>query len=167
MTLVWLAIVAISIVTILNLILIVGIVRRLREHTDKLAGLQLGDIQIAAREGDTVSYELATDTTGTVIGPDLFAFAQWTFFSEDCPACKEGILDYVKEARARGPEIAVIVGTGKAADDMAAQVSAVGVTTTREAMGGSLQKAFSVAGFPAFVDLDNGVVQHSGFRRNS
>ena len=54
MTLVWPAIIAISIVTILNLILIVGIVRRLREHTDKLAGLQGRDIQIAAREGGGV-----------------------------------------------------------------------------------------------------------------
>ncbi|GAA0900336.1 hypothetical protein GCM10009557_76450 [Virgisporangium ochraceum] len=91
------------------------------------------------------------------------------FFSPGCGPCHERLPEFVARARRApaGRTVAVVDGDGGSADDMSADdmVAALGdaVSTVVEPPGGELSTAFGVRGFPAFALVgDGGRIEASG-----
>ncbi|WP_163505999.1 TlpA family protein disulfide reductase [Fodinicola acaciae] len=152
--------------SLVNLLLCIGIVRRLREHTDILntklgdngpapmyaAGQRIGDFQATTVDGAAVSRDALTGTT--LLGA----------FTPGCTPCKERLPLFIEQAaqRDRDQVLAIVSGTVDDAADYVARLSAV-ARVVREEDGGPVTTAFGVEGFPAFALIDtDGVVLASG-----
>lgn len=164
------AVVLVGVLGAANLVLCIGIIRRLREHTSLLdqlgkgtvskntvmltGGEQVGDFQ--ARTLDGVAVRLA-DLRGTVLVG---------FFSLDCSVCVERLPEFVDLAAGQGggrdQVLAMVVGNDDAAAAAIVATLAPVARVSRDA-DGALRKAFGVEGFPAFAVVDDGVVRDSSY----
>jgi protein-disulfide isomerase len=152
-----------------NLLLTVGVVRRLREHTAELAGLRSGAVvgggDIIAPPGSPVGELAASDVDGhpvtlaTVGDRPLVGF-----FSPHCEPCRERLPEFVAHAAQRpGGVLAVVVaGSPGEAAEAVDQLRPV-ATVVVEPDQGPVQKAFGVTGFPAFALVEDGVVAASHY----
>ncbi|MFI9236341.1 TlpA family protein disulfide reductase [Streptomyces sp. NPDC053079] len=160
------AVVVVLVVTaVLNLTLSVGLVRRIRRHTDVLNGLVADDrglLPVSTR----IPEFTAVAVDGTVVGkgtsdpPELVVL-----LSADCPACHDTLPDLVAYIGAAGhpPErvLAVVCHARDGTDAATAMVEALaGMATVVEepCEGGVVGRAFSVDGFPSFYGVDGGVI---------
>lgn len=162
------AVVVLGLFCVLNAVFCLGIVRRLREHTELIgklgkgsaedlilgAGATAADFTASTVDGDRVSRDALGEPTlvaflmpgcapCTIEGPKFVAMAA------DHPGGRERVL-------------AVVVGSD---DDEAAPVVAElrnVATVVREEDGGPVQKAFAVTGFPAFALVAQGGVLLAG-----
>lgn len=155
------AVAVVAAVAVLNLLLTLGVIRRLREHTTRLAALPpdgLGppsDLVLAVGErpaefhavtveGDEVS--LASLATPALLG----------FFSPDCPPCQEWIPRFVRAAgelpQGRKQALAVVVGNVTGAGDEVAQLRQVAQVVV-EQLDGPVSRAFAVKGWPVLCRL--------------
>lgn len=172
--------VVLSTVTLLNLLLTFGVIRKLREHTRELGavrppvtlpvGAQVPDFAASTADGDVVSVASLRTAGGLVV-----------FLAPDCSGCQEQ-LPSVRSALAEAldtPTAVVVVLTrlrpapepARADRERAELVAALEVDGGRvavvdEPLDGALQSAFQVAAFPAFylVDTDGRV---SGVSNNA
>ena len=146
---------------LLNLVLTLGVVRRLREHAVLLAklqpaaapnpmlavGEQVGSFETVTVDGHPVSRD-ALD------GPTLLGI-----FSPNCSACAERLPKFVDLAGGypggRERVLAVVVGDEHGA---AAQVRALApvARVVVEDADGAISQAMGVRGYPAFGVLDEG-----------
>lgn len=135
------AIVMLTLLGLLNLLLTLGLARRIREEPPAVM------LPPGAR----------VDTTfepPTLVG----------FFSPGCGPCHERLPEFVARARRApaGRTVAVVVGDGERADDMVTTLGGA-VSTVVEPGGGTLSTAFGVKGFPAFALVgDGGRIEASG-----
>jgi thiol-disulfide isomerase/thioredoxin len=158
---------------LLNLLLVVGVIRRLREHTELIedvrssasgppvrimlpAGEEVGDFSARTVDGAAVS-------RGSLDGDTLVGV-----FSPGCPACAEQLPLFTALAASfpggRDRVLAVVVGD---AEEAAAEVAALApvARVVQEAHGGDASTAFGVNGFPALARVDPaGRVLASGYR---
>lgn len=151
------AVVLVGLLGLVNLVFCIGIVRRLREHTellnrqDRVMASQASDFTATTVEGNPLSRQSLS--AGTLVG----------FVTTTCPACADRLPEFVAYAENhRGPVLAVVIGP---APDAAAMIDAVsGVAqVVHESTDGAVAKAFGVQAFPAFGLLaDGGVVRASG-----
>lgn len=165
------ALVVLTTLTLLNLLLTFGVVRKLREHTQELAaarppvtltvGAQVPDFTAPTVGGDVVSTATLQASGGLV-----------AFLAPDCSGCQEQ-LPSVRSALAEAldtPMAVLIVLTrlrpapDRADHERADLIASLGVLDTRaavvdEPLDEPLQSAFQVAAFPAFylVDTDGRV----------
>ncbi|MEV1329259.1 TlpA disulfide reductase family protein [Micromonospora costi] len=154
--------VVLSILTLLNLLLTFGVIRKLREHTQELAayrppvtlpvGAQVPDFTAPAVAGDVVSLA-SLRASGALVA----------FLAPDCSGC-QAQLPEVRAALADAldtPAAVVVVITRlhpapeRDDRDRADLVAALGVQGSRavvvhEPLDGALQSVFQVAAFPAF-----------------
>jgi thiol-disulfide isomerase/thioredoxin len=164
------ATVLVGLLAAVNLLFTVGVIRRLREHTAELAarrnqgtpgtgvahpaGARIGDFTATTVAGDRVD-------AGTP-GDRLLA----GFFSPNCGPCKDRLPGFLAYAAARsgGPEriLAVVAGTTEESAALVDQLRPV-ATVVVEPDQGPVQQAFGIAGFPAFVLVDDGWVAASDF----
>lgn len=148
------AVVLVGALTIVNLLLTFGVVRRLREHEARLAvvslappevitipaGQRVAAVTTSARDGGTV----ATDTPE----PTLYGF-----FSPSCESCHDRLDDFRRTAADHpGRTVAVVVPDGGDLDGFLTELA--GFTVVVEELGGPLTGAFGVQGFPAFAQVD-------------
>jgi hypothetical protein len=151
--------------TVLNLILTLGVLRRLREHAERLNELAAADtgqwrdpiIGPGSRPGPFN----AVDVDGGRIGDAGLGGAEAlvAFFSPDCGICKEWLPRFVDAATALGDRrraLAVVVAPSATDPAAAEQVAALGdaATVVVENDKGPLAEAFQVSGYPAMVRLD-------------
>ncbi|MGK5674299.1 peroxiredoxin family protein [Micromonospora sp. URMC 106] len=167
--------VVLTTLTLLNLLLTFGVIRKLREHTQELArarppvtlsvGAQVPDFTAATAGGDVVSIASLRASGGLV-----------AFLAPDCSGCQEQ-LPSTRSALAEALDtpmavLVVITRLHPAPDrddrERAELVAALGVEDSRavivhEPLDGALQSAFQVAAFPAFylVDTDGRVAAAS------
>ena len=150
--------------TLLNLVLMIGVIRRLREHTGLLsargdtADILLGvgetpdDFTAATTDGGHVSRE-------TLIGEQLVGF-----LSPGCGPCTEILPRFVERAAVAGRAnaLAVFALGSEDADGLVAQLEPVArVVVERD--DDSVSRAFKVRGFPALCLLNaDKVVTASG-----
>lgn len=150
--------------TLLNLVLTVGVIRRLREHTALLSeragaadvmldvGEKPGDFSATTTDGERVSRE-------TLIGEQLVGF-----LSPGCGPCKEILPRFVERAAVAGRAnaLAVVAPGAEDADDLVAQLEPVArVVVERD--DDPVSRAFKVRGFPALCLLNaDTVVTSSG-----
>jgi hypothetical protein len=151
----------VGVLCVLDLLLTLGVVRRLREHTEMLnrthppassvMGLSAGQMPSAF---SGVSVEGVP-----VAGPAGLRLV--AFFSTKCSVCPErvpALADFVRDNQLRRSEVLAIVTANPGDEvpylDRLTQVSQVCV----ESVGGELAAAFQLAGYPAFCLLDAGGV---------
>jgi peroxiredoxin len=149
-----------------NLLLTIGVVRRLREQTAELAELRgrapTGGAEISLPIGATVGpFEAATVDGRTVTLASFGDRPLVGFFSPSCKPCKERLPGFVQHAAGRpggrDAVLAVVAGTREASVDYVEQLRAV-ATVVVEPDQGSVQKAFGVTGFPSFLLIRDGEV---------
>jgi thiol-disulfide isomerase/thioredoxin len=156
------------VLTVLNLVLTIGVIRRLREHNELLsarpamgpADVMLGvgetpdDFTVLATDGERVSRE-------TLTGEQLVGF-----FSPGCGPCEELVPRFAERAAALGRShvLAVVAAGPEEADTFLSRLEPVArVVLDRDTDPDSVSRAFKVRGFPAICQLDaDRVVTGSG-----
>lgn len=159
------AVALVATVSLLNLVLAMGIIRRLREHTALLQDSQAGQDLLAPGE-------ILSDFTAHTITGDRFSRADLdgdvavAFFSPTCQPCQQVAPQFVQYAAdlpaGRGRAIAAVIGEEADAADMIAILSpAVQVVTGAEV--DSLTRAFRPRGYPSVYWIgEGGAVVASG-----
>ncbi|MEV0613649.1 TlpA disulfide reductase family protein [Nonomuraea sp. NPDC050404] len=157
------AIAALTVLCVLNLLLTVGIIRRLRTMSarqdtlmslpDSLPiGARLPEFETTTVDGEPISSALLG--TPALIG----------FFSPTCPPCKELLPRFIEQARLDPANALAIVVTGsddKAADEVA-RLREVAHVVVEPLATGPLQQTLRVTGFPTLyvVGADGTVLAH-------
>lgn len=159
------AVVLLGVLCIVNAVFCLGIVRRLREHTELLNKMSSKGSDLLRPAGELVDdFETSTVdgrpvSRGSLAGPTLVAF-----FSPGCAPCKEELPKFVALAGAhpggRAQVLAVLAGgDDSVATPMAATLADV-AQVVREEESGPVQEAFDLRGYPAFAVLEqDGVIR--------
>jgi hypothetical protein len=167
------AIVLVGAVCVLDLVLTLGVIRRLRHHSELLsggagsaqraaepvmlaAGEKPADFVTATIDGQAISRD--TLTAGTVAG----------FFTAHCMPCKERVPEFMDHVSAlpsgRDQALAVVVGDDADTDELAESLAGI-ARVVREKHGDPVATAFGVRGYPALCVLDDdGTIRASGFK---
>ncbi|WP_203961337.1 TlpA family protein disulfide reductase [Actinocatenispora thailandica] len=153
------AIVLVGVIALLNLLLTLGLVRRLREHTDRLNRLSAGRVagrpDPQLRIGDRPpEFEAATVDGRRLTGRDAPLLVG--FFARRCQPCKEWVPRFARAAGAlpggRERALAVVVGTEEETADLVAQLRPAAMVVTEE-LDGPMGRSFGVAGYPTLYRL--------------
>jgi len=149
-----------------DLLLTLGVIRRLREHTAMFARMQRDELGVTSlADGEFPEPFTATNAEGVnVTGPGGLSIV--AFFSTTCPICPVRVpafVDYVRTHPAGRHEVlAVVTGEPDGWLSYLADLAEVAQVCTEE-LGGPISRAFAVQGFPAFVVLDaDGAIRASG-----
>lgn len=162
------SVVFVGVLCLLDLILTFGVIRRLREHTERLsllateqsamdsvmqgAGTEVGDFAAETLSGDQIS---RADLAGDMLV---------AFFTPQCPACSERLPDFITRAKnmpgGRDRVLAIVVGSPTEVRDLCDRLAPV-AQVVRDSDAGPVTQAFGVQGYPAFALLRDGVVQAS------
>ncbi|MEV4868065.1 TlpA disulfide reductase family protein [Streptomyces syringium] len=157
------AVVLVGALCTLDLILTLGVIKRLREHTALLSevsgnlpgrppvlavGAEIGEFTAVTVDGEVL-------TRASLAGDTLVAF-----FSPNCEPCQEMLPKFVAHARAAGGGrdrvLAVVVGATDRAAGQVAELSPVARVVV-EGSDTALTSAFEIKGFPAlFTVAPNG-----------
>jgi hypothetical protein len=165
-------VVLVGAVAVLNLLLTVGVIRRLRQHTENLANLStMGGPQpsIMIGEGERAGEFAATTTDGEPVTRDLLSGQTLVgVLTPDCSACRERLPEFVSSAETfpggRGQVLAVLAGELEQVEEYREQLAPVARVVIEPPMKGAVATALKVEGFPAFAVLDaDGTVVASGF----
>ncbi|GIH16606.1 TlpA family protein disulfide reductase [Rugosimonospora africana] len=147
------AVVVVGLLCTLDLLLTVGVIKRLREHTELLTRMGGGPASIAVGE------EVGAFDTSTVDGESLSREVMTAetlvgFFSPTCQPCKEKLPKFVEFARSmpggRGQVLATVIGAPEEATaltDMLRPVARVVV----EGPTGPLSNAFKTKAYPTVL----------------
>lgn len=157
------AVVVLALFCVLNAVFCLGIVRRLREHTELLDKLgRGGQTDLIHAEGTPVGAFTASTVDGEVASVPTVA----AFFAPGCGPCAEERPKFVAFAAAYPRERVLAVVTGLDDEAAAPLVAALRdvATVVREDDGGPVQQAFGVGGYPTFALVEAGVVTASGTR---
>ncbi|WP_037318205.1 hypothetical protein [Amycolatopsis orientalis] len=166
MTVLSVAVALVGILCLLDLVLTLGVIRRLRDHTARLTALQSAPGETAIAEpGELVAPFTASTVDGTVMSSDDLAGANLVaFFSPDCPACEQELAPFVEYTRTfpGGPERTLIVITSETGGaKYHSALSGLGRIVTEPELTGPVQKAFKTRGYPAFVVVVDGSVMQA------
>jgi thiol-disulfide isomerase/thioredoxin len=165
--------VVLGILCSLDLVLTLGVVRRLRDHSERLSQLTVAPPKPAEPTpmmpvGEAVDGFSVVTTDGETVSPDTFTVPTLVgFFSPECEPCQEQAPEFARFAAAipggRGATLAVVLDTGEVSREFAATLAAARVVL--EPADGSLAKAFKIKGFPAIGIVDeHGVVVDASYR---
>ncbi|MDQ1741950.1 MAG: hypothetical protein QOE23_289 [Pseudonocardiales bacterium] len=157
---------------LVNLALLLGVIRRLNDHTAVLARLagEQPRVQSALPPGQRPATFRATTMQGEqVAGQELALVA---FLSQDCRRCQERLPAFVEAAKAmpegRRQVLAVVVAGPEVthpdnpANSHLTRLSEVAQVVV-EQLDGPIASAFQVAGFPSFCRLgSDGIVVANG-----
>lgn len=163
MALIVAVVVLIGLVSLLNLALTYGVIRRLRRHNDMLRAQSVaGSAQVSQLTVGAVvdEFKAVTVSGGTATRDDLSGQTLVGFFSPDCPACAAEIGRFVEVARSRSRDSVWAVAVGepdRVADTVATLTPVAGMVIAEEDQH-EMVTAFGVAGFPAFFVVGGGGV---------
>ncbi|MEU1732578.1 TlpA disulfide reductase family protein [Streptosporangium sp. NPDC020145] len=150
------ALVLVGTLCVLNLLLSVGVIKRLREHTELLSkpghgkvmpslgvGEEVGEFLTSTVDGGTLSRESLADDT--VVG----------FFSPNCGPCREQLPRFVEYSGAlpggRGRVVAVVLShDADEANALVADLAPV-ASVVVETSSGPLSKAFKIKAYPTVL----------------
>jgi hypothetical protein len=158
------AVVLLAVVTALHLLLTFGLVTRIRELQQEVAGMPAKDPDLP-RFGRTVASFSATDLDGGLLSEaDLAGPVQVGFFSAGCGPCTT--LSEWLAAEPPSTRFIAFVDGAPAADStkrLIKRLSPLGRVALIDAEHPSTL-AFGVTSFPTLMHLDSGVVTASGSR---
>lgn len=160
MTYLWAVIALVGALAVLNLLITLALVRRLREHEARRAGAgEANDFEtVRLRPGDRIGEFKTTDVDGrsvsdtSMVGRTLVAF-----FSPACEACVEKVPAFAERAAervgGRDKVITVVLGDGPDSEQLVDQLHA-GTRAVVEPYDGPISRAFGVIGFPAYLIVE-------------
>jgi len=160
MTVLICAVTIVGVLCLIDLLLTLGAIRRLREHTMIIGRIRLSGYPVASvsalRDGASPQQFRAVTTDGIeVAGPSGLSVV--AFFSTTCPVCPERVpafADYVRNRHGKRDEaLAVVIGDADGPPSYLDDLAEVAQVCT-EADGGPIGLAFAVQAFPAFFVLD-------------
>ncbi|GIH73964.1 TlpA family protein disulfide reductase [Planobispora longispora] len=146
------AVVFVGLLCLLNLVLLLGVVKRLRQHSDLLAaggrpgpgpslepGGTIGDFRAPTADGATLAAEQLAG--GTIVG----------FLSPGCGPCERILPEFARFAAAdTRPVLAVVVAAAPEEAGPAAELLSPAATVVVEGIDGPVARAFGVDAFPTF-----------------
>ncbi|GGP79427.1 hypothetical protein [Streptosporangium pseudovulgare] len=155
-----------TVVSLLNLLLTVGLLRKVREQADRLAeveagvppmlpdGVEIGDFTTVTLDGEPLT---RADLTGEVyVG----------FFNWNCEVCHDRLPQFIAEAERRSDPrqvLAVVRGTPELAVEMTSRLGPVARVVVEEKRG-PVQVAFHLYATPAFCVLNpDHTIRASGY----
>ena len=162
------AVVLVGAIAVLNLLLTMAVIRRLRRNEEANAmppmmdsgpkvGTPLPEFTATSVAGDTVDHEALAGKAGIV-----------AFFSTTCSACKPAapqLISHVENSKLTPGQVLVVInGEGDERAEFTEMFDGKAVVVTEGAMG-ALTTAFSINAFPSFVHYDDGGTvtnSHSG-----
>jgi hypothetical protein len=161
------AVVIVGVLALLNLLLTFGVIRRLREHSERLSRPAAGLPDLMLGVGESPGPFTARTTEGEQVSLQALAGREQLvgFFSPTCQPCKEVAPEFVARAAAIGPAgaLAVVVGGPEEVEDLVTMFEPVARVVVEAVANGAVASAFRVNGFPALCLLDaDGVVTASG-----
>jgi hypothetical protein len=157
------AVLLLTALSLLNLVLLLGVVRRLREHESRLAAAELagmageGPAELIAPVGSRVAEFSARTVDGRSLDKEALATpALVGFFSPGCDSCHERLPDFRRAAADNaGRALAVVVRDGADVDPLVGELERV-ASVVVEDPDGPLTSAFGVRGFPVFALVGTG-----------
>lgn len=160
------AVALVAMLCLVDLVLTLGVVRRLRDHSERLAALSdIGpDLETIRGPGGAVDPFTATSTAGTPVAlDDLTEPTLVGFFSPDCSSCAEKLPAFRSYAEAfpggKDRTLAIVASEAGGLTYRSALSAVAAVVVEREL--GPVQKAFGIRGFPAFAVVVDGVIVQS------
>jgi thiol-disulfide isomerase/thioredoxin len=151
------ALVVTNVLTLLNLLLLFGVIRRLREYPAQLAAGLPGPSLLPA--GTQVEAFATTDADGRPVHrEELPEGTVVGFFSPGCAPCEALLPKFVTHAAGmpggRESAVAVVTGTPEDVSNYVTQLSPVARVVIEEPAGGVVVRAFEVSAYPAVFQLD-------------
>lgn len=148
------AVVVVGLLSMANLLLMVGVIRRLRKMATQsefgspmmdglLVGERMPEFAAMTTAGEPVTHEL-------VSGPALIAF-----FSPGCPPCEELLPRFIARARTSSSQAfaVVVADPGEDVAEKVERLREVARVVVEPPMG-DLQRAFKVQGYPTVYVID-------------
>jgi thiol-disulfide isomerase/thioredoxin len=167
MTLLAVAVALVGALCLIDLVLTLGVVRRLRDHSTRLSALSgfEPDADTLRAPGVAVDPFTTEDVHGTPVSlTDLTQPTLVGFFSPNCPACEEKLPSFLDYARAfpggRDRTLAVVAGESGGVRYRGALGDVATVVVEPEVVG-PVQKAFGTRSYPSFLVVVDGVVTQS------
>ncbi|MEU8407785.1 redoxin family protein [Micromonospora sp. NPDC048842] len=163
MTLLTAAVTIVGLLCLFDLVLTLGVIRRLRHHSELLskrpaAAEPFQPIKVPV--GGTVGDFTTTTVDGSVLTRDgLRPGTLVAFLSTTCPACAEQLPTFIERISAssgtRDMVVAVLSGEEPALESMRAQLEPHAMVVIESPIG-PVSSAFEVSVLPSFVVLDAG-----------
>ncbi|MFI6984263.1 TlpA disulfide reductase family protein [Embleya sp. NPDC050154] len=141
---------------LLNLILTVGVIKRLREHTEMLANVGgAGNGRASITVGEEVGDFTASTVDGEQLARDLLVGETLVaFFSPTCKPCKEKLPKFLDFAATlpggRDRVLATVVGDTEASAALVAELTPVARVIVEE-YDGALSAAFQAKAYPTLL----------------
>lgn len=138
-----------------NMVLMFGVIRRLRGHTELLsAQASAASENLMLSPGSRVPEFTVTTIAGRTVSRDTLGETLVGFFTPGCTACAERLPRFVELSRTfaeRGVAVlAVVSGSESEADEYTRALEPVAQVVTEPVDGGPLTQAFEVVGYPTF-----------------
>ncbi|MEV0648824.1 hypothetical protein AB0I28_26565 [Phytomonospora sp. NPDC050363] len=157
------AVVLVGAIATLNLLLTVGVIRRLREHTTQLAGI--GDMSGPGGPsvGDPIEEFSTTAVDETPVArADLDSFALVSVMSPGCGPCEEKLPKLVEMLDSgelpKKSVLAVIAGSEEDAVPMVTALQNLAVVVREEPVSGAVQSAVGIRAYPTMFTAGEGKV---------
>ncbi|MEV5742740.1 hypothetical protein AB0L30_22010 [Microbispora rosea] len=149
---------SVGVLCLVDLVLTVGVIRRLRAHEEMLSARPAGLPSIVLPPGGVIGGFSATSTDGVHVSDETLTETVLVgVFSPDCSACHERLPQFAEHARSfpggRGNVLAVLVGTEEEMADERRTLEPVALVLIEE-YGTGLTKALQVRGFPSLALVD-------------
>ncbi|MEU2281571.1 hypothetical protein ABZ614_06290 [Streptomyces sp. NPDC013178] len=146
------AFVLMAVLCLLNLLLTVGVIKRLREHTEIIAPIRQ---QAGIRTGDEVGDFNVLSVDGEPLGrASLTHDSVVAFFAPDCRPCKALVPEFIRWAEAdendRAHRIAVVIGDASASGELVAMLRPVAHVVVEEPLG-TVSTAFRTSATPTVL----------------
>ncbi|WP_433189735.1 peroxiredoxin family protein [Actinoallomurus sp. CA-150999] len=154
--------VLVAVITALNLVLTVAVVRRWRARLGappaaRHHGHDHGDPELGIAPGDRMPEFTATTADGATVTRDELAGrpALIAFLSLDCSSCDDSVPEFAEHARrvrdAGGQVLATVVGVDAAGSELAARLAGVADHVVPEFLDSPVGAAFKVRFYPGFA----------------
>lgn len=174
MTVLWGAfVVGLALVSGINLLLMAGVVHRLRDHSERLGELSVLPAMTTMRppDGRIEPFSARTTHHAELASTALRGLVLVGAFAEGCPMCQESMPGFLDLAR-RSPEgpaqvVALLVGSAANLGEERRLLEPVAQVVEEETRDG-VAKALGIQGFPAIglINADTGAVLASGSKAN-
>jgi hypothetical protein len=168
MTFLTAVVVVVGIVCVLNLLLLFGVIRRLKEHDQAIAKIPLGTTASAPADsmrapGSEVDEFTAVSTDDLPVTKEALTGETLVgFFSVSCPPCVEGAPKFAAHAAGvpggKDSVLTVVVADGD--EDPAQMVATLsdGARVVVEGYEGPMATAFGVTAFPTYAVVASGKI---------
>ncbi|MGL4340194.1 MAG: TlpA family protein disulfide reductase [Rhodoglobus sp.] len=152
------------VLNLLNLVLLLGVIRRLRQHETRFEALSSADSDPSVVSvGAPLPAFFAQSVEAKPFDQEAAVGALIGFFSPSCGPCHKSLPDFVIAAKNHsGAVLAIIVEDDSDSAPMLEQLRSCATVVT-ESEDGPLAEAFAVSAFPSFVLVgDDRTIRASG-----